>query len=246
MKHSLLTLALAIIAFLSPAFSSAKNAAANPKPFTAPELRQWKGGVGVLTLPQSPVIVYSDTALAPIAETFATQYKALTGSTPDTRLGKASQGDIYLSLKADKHLGAEGYRLQIGKKVEISASQKEGVIWATQTLLQLLRQSSQLPVGTAIDMPDYPVRGFMIDAGRKYIPLDYLYKLVDDMAYYKMNRLHVHLNDNGFKYYFDDNWDKTQAAFRMECERFPGLTARDGSYGKDEYRAFQKYDCPAG
>ena len=35
MKHSLLTLALAIIAFLSPALSSAKNAAANPKPFTA-------------------------------------------------------------------------------------------------------------------------------------------------------------------------------------------------------------------
>lgn len=246
MKPSLLTLALAIIAFLSPAFSSAKNAPANPKPFTAPELRQWKGGEGFLTLQKSPVVVYSDTVLAPIAETFAAQYKALTGTAPEIRLGKASKGAIALTLKPDKRLGAEGYRLDINKKVEISAPQKEGVIWGTQTLLQLLRQSEQLPVGTATDMPDYPVRGFMIDAGRKYIPLDYLYKLVDDMAYYKMNRLHVHLNDNGFKYYFDDDWDKTQAAFRMECESFPGLTARDGSYGKDEYRDFQKYAASRG
>lgn len=89
MKPSLLTLALAIIAFLSPAFSSAKNASANPKPFTAPELRQWKGGEGFLTLQKSPVVVYSDTVLAPIAETFATQYKALTGTAAEIRLGKA-------------------------------------------------------------------------------------------------------------------------------------------------------------
>ena len=54
--------------------------------------------------------------------------------------------------------------------------------------------------------------------------MDYLYDLVDAMAYYKMNKLHIHLNDNGFKYYFDDDWDKTQAAFRMECDTYPGLT----------------------
>ena len=49
------------------------------------------------------------------------------------------------------------------------------------------------------------------------------------MAYYKMNTLQVHLNDNGFKQYFDNNWDKTYAAFRLESETYPGLTARDGS-----------------
>ena len=55
----------------------------------------------------------------------------------------------------------------------------------------------------------------MIDCGRKFIPMSYLQDLVKIMAYYKMNTLQVHLNDNGFKQYFDNNWDKTYAAFRL-------------------------------
>ena len=43
------------------------------------------------------------------------------------------------------------------------------------------------------------LRGFMIDCGRKFIPMAYLQDLVKIMAYYKMNTLQVHLNDNGFK-----------------------------------------------
>ena len=45
------------------------------------------------------------------------------------------------------------------------------------------------------------------------------------MAYYKMNTLHIHLNDNGFRQYFGNDWNKTQAAFRLECDTYPGLTA---------------------
>ena len=66
----------------------------------------------------------------------------------------------------------------------------------------------------------------MIDCGRKFIPMAYLQDLVKIMAYYKMNTLQVHLNDNGFKQYFEHNWDKTYAAFRLESETYPGLTAR--------------------
>ena len=79
----------------------------------------------------------------------------------------------------------------------------------------------------------------MIDCGRKFIPMSYLQDLVKIMAYYKMNTLQVHLNDNGFKQYFDNNWDKTYAAFRLESETYPGLTARDGSYSKKEFIDFQ-------
>ena len=50
----------------------------------------------------------------------------------------------------------------------------------------------------------------MIDAGRKYIPMNYLRQLVKVMAYYKMNTLQVHLNDNGFKQYFGNDWAKHQ------------------------------------
>ena len=225
---------------------TALSAVKNPKPFTAPEISGWKGETGTLSLPKTPVIVYTDSSLQRVADIFAGQYKSLTGNAAEVVRGKAGQGDIVLTIKPDKGMGSEGYKLSIDKRVTITSPAAEGVRWGTQTLLQMLRLSPELPKGLAIDKPNYSVRGIMVDAGRKYIPLDYLYKLVDDMAYYKMNRLHVHLNDNGFNYYFDDDWDKTQAAFRMESDIFPGLTARDGSYGKEEYRAFQKYAADRG
>ena len=55
-----------------------------------------------------------------------------------------------------------------------------------------------------------------------------------------MNTLQVHLNDNGFKQYFGNDWNETYAAFRIESELFSELSAKDGCYGKDEFRQFQK------
>ena len=79
----------------------------------------------------------------------------------------------------------------------------------------------------------------MMDCGRKFIPMAYMRDLVKMMSYYKMNVLQVHLNDNGFKQFFGHDWNKTYAAFRLECETFPGLTARDGYYTKREFVDFQ-------
>ena len=81
----------------------------------------------------------------------------------------------------------------------------------------------------------------MIDCGRKFFPMSYLYSLVNVMSYYKMNTLQLHLNDNGFKDQYNNDWNKTQAAFRMESDFFPGLTAIDGSYSKQEMRDFIRY-----
>ena len=82
------------------------------------------------------------------------------------------------------------------------------------------------------------MRGLMLDCGRKFFPLDYMRRLVRTMAYYKMNTLSVHLNDNIHCKFSHDNWDEAYAAFRMESERFPELTAHDGSYGKAAFRQF--------
>ncbi len=75
----------------------------------------------------------------------------------------------------------------------------------------------------------------MIDCGRKFIPMRFLRDYVKIMAYYKMNTLQIHLNDNAFKQYFGNDWDRTYSAFRMESETFPELTARDGHYTKREF-----------
>lgn len=173
---------------------------------------------------------------------FADDYQQMFGQTLSVAQGKATSGDFVLSLSADKKLGEEGYAIKITDRVAISAPTPIGLYWSTRTLLQLAEQNQErsLPQGTIRDYPDYPLRGFMIDCGRKFIPMAYLQDLVKIMAYYKMNTLQVHLNDNGFKQYFEHNWDKTYAAFRLESETYPGLTARDGSYSKKEFIDFQK------
>ena len=216
--------------------------AQNPKPFVIPELKEWTGKKGNFVPTGETRIVYSETQLADIARQFAEDYETLFGQKLEVVEGKARKGDFFLVLKKDKKLGKEGYAIQIDEKVTLSAPEAIGVYWGTQTLLQISEQAEggMLPQGKVADWPDYGIRGFMIDCGRKFIPMSYLKDVARILSYYKMNTLQVHLNDNGFKQYFDNDWNKTYAAFRLECETFPGLTARDGYYTKNEFRDFQK------
>lgn len=238
---SLQALALLVIFCLT---GSLTRAAVNPKPFVVPELKQWTGKDGNFTPGKDARIVCTsqNPELLRIARMFADDYQQMFGQTLSVAQGKATPGDFVLSLSADKKLGEEGYAIKITDRVAISAPTPTGLYWSTRTLLQLAEQNQErsLPQGTIRDYPDYPLRGFMIDCGRKFIPMAYLQDLVKIMAYYKMNTLQVHLNDNGFKQYFEHNWDKTYAAFRLESEIYPGLTARDGSYSKKEFIDFQK------
>ena len=238
---SLQALALLVIFCLT---GSLTRAAVNPKPFVVPELKQWTGKDGNFTPGKDARIVCTsqNPELLRIARMFADDYQQMFGQTLSVAQGKATSGDFVLSLSADKKLGEEGYAIKISDRVIISAPTPTGLYWSTRTLLQLAEQNQErsLPQGTIRDYPDYPLRGFMIDCGRKFIPMAYLQDLVKIMAYYKMNTLQVHLNDNGFKQYFEHNWDKTYAAFRLESEIYPGLTARDGSYSKKEFIDFQK------
>ena len=238
---SLKALALLVIFCLT---GSLTRAAVNPKPFVVPELKQWTGKDGNFTPGKDARIVCTSQTpeLLRIARMFADDYQQMFGQTLSVAQGKATPGDFVLSLSADKKLGEEGYAIKITDRVAISAPTPTGLYWSTRTLLQLAEQNQErsLPQGTIRDYPDYPLRGFMIDCGRKFIPMAYLQDLVKIMAYYKMNTLQVHLNDNGFKQYFEHNWDKTYAAFRLESETYPGLTARDGSYSKKEFIDFQK------
>ena len=226
-----------VIVILLAVFIGLAARAENNKPFTIPELTTWTGGNGE-TRPSGRVIVRSK-QFRPVAEQFINDYATLFKKEMKLATGKAKTGDIVLTCKKLDNTPDEGYRLNIGKFVEIEAPATDGAFWATRTLLQLMEQGN-LPQGEAIDIPQYKLRGFMIDVGRKFIPISYLRNLVRIMAYYKMNTLQIHLNDNGFPKYFGDDWAKTSAAFRLECETYPGLTATDGSYTKQEFIELQK------
>ena len=192
--------------------------------------------------PSGKYIVKGGKQAEKVAQVFAADYHSLVGNSLTPKTGKPSTGDIVLVLKADKLLGTEGYRLDISDVTTITASTVEGLVWGTRTVLQLSEQnhSAALPKGVAVDVPEYGLRGFMMDCGRKFIPMSYLRSLVKMMSYYKMNTLQIHLNDNGFRQFFNGDWNKTQAAFRLECDTYPGLTAKDGHYTKAEFIELQK------
>lgn len=212
----------------------------NPKPFVVPELKTWSGAEGQTAL--SGRIVVKNAKLKAVAAALAADYKEMFGKELTIVNGATKGGDVVLSLKKNKALGDEGYTMNVGSAVEITAATERGAFWATRTLLQIAEQhkDGNLPKGKTTDVPEYKLRGFMIDCGRKFIPMSYLRDLAKIMAYYKMNTLQVHLNDNGFRQYFGGDWNKTQAAFRLECDTYPGLTAKDDSYSKQEFIDFQK------
>ena len=220
------------------------DAANNKKPFVIPELQEWRGSQGMFTPTATSRIVYTgkDPSVVRVANQFADDYALMFGRRMMVVQGRAAAGDFVFSLSSDSRLGEEGYTMKITDRVTVTAPKSKGLYWATRTLLQLteLQGNQALPKGTARDYPDYAIRGFMMDCGRKFIPMSMLRDYVKMMAYYKMNTFQIHLNDNAFKQYYNHDWNKTYSAFRLECETYPGLTARDGYYTKKEFIALQQ------
>ena len=220
-------------------------AVAQSVPQVIPALQQWKPAKGMLVLPESGKVIVSpdeEEVLKESAEILVQDLKEMFGWDYRVVTGKKEKGAVFLTLgKPDKTLGDEGYRMDIRNEVTIEAPTSKGVFWGTRTLLQMIyHQSEGLMKGQATDFPLYPSRGLMIDVARKFFTMDFLRDYVKILSFYKLNELQVHLNDNGFVEFFDNDWNKTYAAFRLESERFPGLTSKDGSYTKAEFRDFQK------
>ena len=240
MKIQLYWLLLAALLLL-PGKADAAN---NKKPFVIPELQEWRGAQGMFTPTATSRIVYTgkDPSVARVANQFAEDYELMFGRRMQVVQGRAAAGDFVFSLSSDSRLGEEGYTMKITDRVTVTAPKSKGLYWATRTLLQLTEQQGNqaLPKGAARDYPDYAIRGFMMDCGRKFIPMSMLRDYVKMMAYYKMNTFQIHLNDNAFKQYYNHDWSKTYSAFRLECETYPGLTARDGYYTKKEFIALQQ------
>ncbi len=79
-----------------------------------------------------------------------------------------------------------------------------------------LPETVALPKLTIDDRPRYPWRGSMADVARHYMPMEYLYQLIDLMAAHKLNTLQLHLVDD--------------QAWRLEIKAFPQLV-KEGSSG---------------
>jgi hexosaminidase len=220
------------------------DAKGNAKPFVIPALQEWHGYKGKFVLsPGSRIIINGSEKgnLGKLVTLLQQEIKEQTGYLLKTATGAPGKGDIFLSLdEKDTTIGKEGYYFQVGDYISIQAIAYRGLFWGTRTLLQLLEQVKSIPKGIARDYPQFKIRGFVLDDGRKFFTLRFLRKYVKLLSYYKMNDFQIHLSDNGSKKYFGDNWDSTYSAFRLENDTYPGLTAKDGSYTKKEFIDLQQ------
>ena len=137
------------------------------------------------------------------------------------KLVSASRGsDIELVLydTVNPELGDEGYLVEVRSSgIRLSANTETGILYAYQTLLQMLPadvtrvayQSVTLPECTVLDHPRFGWRGVHLDVSRHFFTVRFVKKLLDVMVTYKMNKLHLHLTD-------DHGW-------RLPSERYPRL-----------------------
>ena len=218
-------------------------------PYVFPSLLNWSPGKGELVWPQR-VLVYGARELSFIPEFIRELNAVLPGQHEVIRTNSPKNATII--LEKVKGPDDESYHLHIDKKqARISASAPTGLYWGTRSVLQMAScPSGILPCGQAWDVPRYKVRGFMLDAGRLPIPMDYIKDVVRLMAWYKMNDLHLHLNDNYIfhEHYVnagEDPFKKSYSAFRLESDTKGAdgtpLTARDLFYTKRQFRELVRF-----
>ncbi|MCM2575905.1 beta-N-acetylhexosaminidase [Streptomyces sp. MTZ3.1] len=156
---------------------------------------------------------------------------------------------IVLRLTEGEHrLGSEGYRLDVtAGGVSIRAPKPAGLFHGVQTLRQLLpaaveRNSPQpgpwtVAGGSVTDSPRYAYRGAMLDVSRHFFTVEQVKRYIDQLALYKINKLHLHLSD-------DQGW-------RIAIDSWPRLATYGGStqvgggpgghYTKQDYREIVRY-----
>lgn len=139
------------------------------------------------------------------------------------------KGKNSIRLTLDKKLGTEEYSLEVSKSgIEVRGGDYGGVFNGIQTLLQLLphaiySKNASLPMNVPYvevkDKPQYHYRGFLLDVARTFQPVHEVKRVLDYMAFCKMNKLHFHLVDN--------------PAWRIEIKKYPKFAKEGGFRGGD-------------
>ena len=154
-----------------------------------------------------------------------------------------------LIFEFSKTIGEEAYELEVDNDViRISAVDEEGLYRGWTTLKQIMPASAEiggltgglyLPRVKIYDYAEFEHRGLLLDCCRHFMEVDFVKKMIDNLAEHKMNVLHWHLTE-------DQGW-------RVEIDAYPELTEvgawrteLDGSryggyYMKDEIREVVEY-----
>ena len=133
-----------------------------------------------------------------------------------------ANGKPTICFVVEEGMPKEGYKLSVTSNlITLSASQPNGFFYGVQTIFQLLppavygkqmdkKANWSIPAVEIEDAPRFAYRGLMLDVCRHYVPIEYIYKFIDQLAMNKMNTFHWHLTD-------DQGW-------RIEIKKYPKLT----------------------
>lgn len=129
--------------------------------------------------------------------------------------------DAPLSLVKNDKLTEEAYTLEIERgRIVLEANDAQGISNALATLHQLIltAKDNKLPIINIQDKPRFGYRGLMLDCSRHFWTADELKETLSQMAFFKLNKLQMHLTDNN--------------AWRLAMDQYPELTAK-GTYYSD-------------
>ena len=198
---------------------------------------------------------YAAPGVAPIVEWFCAEVARRTGlRAAPLACGPESGGPppVRVELVAGDQLGVlpaplglapagdgradERYALVIdGGQVVVRAVEPVGAARGLTTLIQLLATAPDrgageawLPAARILDAPRYAWRGLSLDVARTFFTLAEVRRVIDLLALYKLNVLHLHLTD-------DESW-------RLPVGRPAGGAEPGGTcYGAGDLRALAAY-----
>lgn len=150
------------------------------------------------------------------AELWENYLKALPVQLKEVRMKDRKQMlFLLITPKTPQLPSPESYTLSVtSQRIEIRATSGAGLFYGMQTLLQLMQPAStgsySVPSVEIEDTPRFAYRGLMLDVSRHFSTKEFIKKQIDALAYYKINRLHLHLTD--------------AAGWRLEIKKYPLLT----------------------
>ena len=171
----------------------------------------------------------------------------LMGVGVEVRKDFPTNANLVFEIKGNE--GDESYDLIIKNDVvQIIANSEVGLFRGFTTLRQMMPHSCEyggcvsgffLPEVLVSDSPEFEHRGLLLDCCRHFMDVDFIKKMIDNLALHKMNVLHWHLTE-------DQGW-------RIEIDAYPLLTEvgswrteldgtkHGGYYSKEEVRDIIQY-----
>ncbi|WP_286049534.1 family 20 glycosylhydrolase [Rheinheimera sp. KL1] len=159
--------------------------------------------------------IYHSGRLTSEASYLQQQLQQITGLSLALTTQRPAKNKPHIALGISKNEDkAEAYQLVIhDEQIALNGNDNAGTFYAVQSLLALLPVAGErtvLPNLTLKDWPRFSWRGLHYDMARNFHGKEVTLRMIDQLARYKLNKLHLHLTE-------DEGW-------RIEIPGLPELT----------------------